>query len=289
MKILITGITGQVGTYLSRHLIEHELILSDRKSCDLINAESIKKYIDFHQPDLIINPAAYTNVELADSEEDLAYKINATAVDVISRKAKELDIPLFHFSTDYIFDGKKEYYQEDDKPNPLNIYGKSKLAGEEFIQKNCSKYFIFRTSWVYSEVGKNFLSTILRIVKENKDLKIVDDQYGVPTSAYFIGSNINLILSKHDFYEYGIYHLTPDGACSWFDFAKEAIKNIFPQYELNRIKPVKTHEFPTKIKRPKSTILLNNKIKKKQIDSILKWDDEFKFFNNYLIENNINI
>ena len=282
MKILITGITGQVGTYLSRHLIEHELILSDRKSCDLINAESIKKYIDFHQPDMIINAAAYTNVELANIEFDLAYKINSDAVAVIARKANELNVPVIHFSTDYVFDGKKEIYYENDIPNPLNVYGKSKLKGEDNLINISNNFYIFRTSWVYSNIGKNFLLTILNLAKKEKAIDIVNDQFGVPTSALFLATNIKAILNNLPNNKNEIYHLVPDGSCSWHSFGLKLLSKIIPQYNFNLVKDVKTENFPSKILRPEKTILNNAKVKSRFNLDINTWELEFDNFIGYM-------
>jgi dTDP-4-dehydrorhamnose reductase len=158
MKILITGVNGQVGHALMRELTEHELIGLTRQDCDLTNLDQIKQVIDQHQPELIINPAAYTKVDQAEDEPELAFKINRDAPKVMAEKAREYNIPLIHFSTDYVFDGeKKEAYEEDDPTHPLGVYGQSKCAGEEAIQEVGGLTYIFRTSWVYSNIGHNFL------------------------------------------------------------------------------------------------------------------------------------
>ena len=289
MKILITGITGQVGSYIRRTLVEHELILSDRKMCDFTSNDSIKKFIDYHCPDLIINPAAYTNVELADTDIDLAYKINSEAVLTIAKKANEHNIPVIHFSTDYVFDGKKDSYDEKDIPNPLNIYGKSKLKGEENLANNCNKYAILRTSWVYSEIGKNFLLTIYNLAKTSKKLKIVNDQFGTPTSAWFIAQQINDLINHNIQLQNEIYHLVPDGSCSWYDFATSFLIYLLPKIDLSLINPVSTDQYQTKVLRPKKTILNNDKVKKCFNINFHSWEDEFLKYKGYLDVNKIKL
>jgi dTDP-4-dehydrorhamnose reductase len=172
MKILITGINGQVGHALMRELTEHELIGLTRQDCDLANLDQIKNVIDQHQPDLIINPAAYTKVDQAEDEPELAFLINRDAPKVMAEKAREYNIPFIHFSTDYVFDGEKvEAYVETDLSNPIGIYGQSKLAGEEVIQEVGGQNYIFRTSWVYSTIGHNFFLTMNSFLRANSDTR----------------------------------------------------------------------------------------------------------------------
>src|SRR6056300_1894653 len=197
MKILITGINGQVGHALMQELTEHELIGLTRQDCDLINLDQIKKVIDQQQPELIINPAAYTKVDQAEDEPELAFKINRDAPKVMAEKACEYNIPLIHFSTDYVFDGeKKEAYVEDDPTHPLGVYGQSKCAGEEAIQEVGGLVYIYRTSWVYSIIGHNFFLTMKRLSQELDKLKVVADQIGVPTSNQFIAEQMKFIIPQ---------------------------------------------------------------------------------------------
>jgi len=262
MKILITGVSGQVGHALIQELTEHELIGLTRQDCDLTNSDQIKQVIDNHQPDLIINPAAYTKVDQAEDEPELAFKINRDAPRVMVEKAREYSIPFIHFSTDYVFDGeKKEAYLEDDSTRPLGVYGQSKRAGEEVIQDVGELTYIFRTSWVYSTVGHNFFLTMERLSHERHQLKVVTDQYGVPTSNQFIAKQVKHIIPKLHDNNTGVYHLVPDDSCSWHEFAKEIIKQTNPQFNLKNLYPIMTDEFPTKTKRPKNSILNNAKIK----------------------------
>jgi dTDP-4-dehydrorhamnose reductase len=262
MKILVTGTNGQVGHALMQELTEHELIALTRQDCDLTNLDHIREVIDQHQPDLIINPAAYTKVDQAEDEPKLAFQINRDAPRVMAEKAREYNIPLIHFSTDYVFDGEKEgAYVEDDPTHPLGVYGQSKCAGEEAIQEVGGLTYIFRTSWVYSNIGHNFFLTIKKLSSDRDELKVVADQIGVPTSNRFIAEQIKHIIPQLNETNTGIYHLVPDGSCSWYEFAKAIIDQTNPQFNLEHLHAIKTHEFPTKTKRPENSMLSNAKIK----------------------------
>ena len=262
MKILITGTNGQVGHALMRELTEHELIGLTRQGCDLTNLDQIRQVIDQYQPDLIINPAAYTKVDQAEDEPELAFKINRDAPRVMAEKAREYHIPLIHFSTDYVFDGeKKEGYLESDPTQPLGVYGQSKCAGEEAVQDLGGLIYIFRTSWVYSTIGHNFYQTMKRLSQEIEEFKVVADQIGAPTSNRFIAEQIKFIIPQLNQNNTGIYHLVPDGSCSWHELAKEIIGQTNSQFNLENLHAITTDEFPTKTKRPKNSILNNAKIK----------------------------
>ena len=273
MKILITGINGQVGHALMRELTEHELIGLTRQDCDLANLDQIKNVIDQHQPDLIINPAAYTKVDQAEDEPELAFLINRDAPKVMAEKAREYNIPFIHFSTDYVFDGEKNgAYEEDNPTHPLGIYGQSKYAGEEAIQEVGGLNYIFRTSWVYSTIGHNFFLTMKRLCTERDELKVVDDQVGVPTSNQFIAKQIKHIIPQLNENDTGIYHLVPGGSCSWYEFAQKIIRQANPQFDLESLYPIQTHEFPSKTKRPKNSVLNNAKIKHTFNLRLNNWD-----------------
>jgi dTDP-4-dehydrorhamnose reductase len=272
MKILITGVSGQVGHALMRELNDHELIGLTRQDCDLTNPDQIKEVIDHYQPELIINPAAYTKVDQAEDEPELAFQINRDAPKVMAEKAREYNIPLIHFSTDYVFDGdKKEAYLEDDPTHPLGVYGQSKCAGEEVVQEVGGLTYIFRTSWVYSDIGHNFYLTMKKLSSERDELKVVADQGGVPTSNQFIAEQIKHIIPQLNETNTGIYHLVPDGSCSWHEFAKEIISQSNPQFNLEHLHAIQTHEFPTKTKRPKNSVLNNAKIKQTFILNPKNW------------------
>jgi len=262
MKILITGVNGQVGHELMRALTDHKLIGLTRKDFDLNNLDQIKQVIDQHQPDLIINPAAFTKVDQAEDESELAFKMNRDAPRVMAEKAREYNIPLIHFSTDYVFDGKKEgAYVEEDPTHPLGVYGQSKCAGEEAIQDIGGLVYIFRTSWVYSNIGHNFYLTMKKLSQERDELKVVADQVGVPTSSRFIAKQIKIIIPQLNQNNSGTYHLVPDGSCSWYEFAKQIISQTNSQFHLENLYPIQTHDFPSKTKRPANSVLSNVKIK----------------------------
>ena len=277
MKILITGSTGQVGHALLKNLSNHQIVALTRKDFDLGKPDEIKRIIDQHLPDLIINPAAYTNVDRAETDKQLAYRINCDAPKVMAQKAYECDIPFIHFSTDYVFNGEKEFsYEEDDANEPLGIYGKSKLAGENAIKEVDGQFYIFRTSWVYSNIGNNFFLTIKKLSEEKDELKIVSNQYGVPTSNYFIAQQIKKIIPFIDKSNKGIYHLVPDGSCSWYEFAKEIIGKCNPNFNLKKISPIDSNKYKTKAKRPQNSILSNKKVKQVFMLKFKDWKTEFE-------------
>ena len=277
MKILITGTKGQVGHALTETLKDHQIIALTRQDCDLTNLDHIKQTIDQHQPDLIINPAAYTKVDQAEDEKDLAFIVNRDAPRVMAEKAQEYHIPLIHFSTDYVFNGeKKGAYVEDDPTHPLGVYGQSKCAGEEAIQEVDGLSYIFRTSWVYSNIGHNFYLTMKKLSQERDELKVVADQMGVPTSNQFIAEQIKAIIPKLTDNNTGVYHLVPDGSCSWYEFAKQIISQANPQFNLEHLHAIQTHEFPTKTKRPANSVLANVKIKKTFHLNFNDWSQELE-------------
>lgn len=277
MKILVTGTNGQVGHALVGVLANHEVISVSRHQCDLINLEQIEYMIDSYQPDLIINPAAYTNVDSAEDEAELAFRINAEAPKLMAKKAREYNIPFIHFSTDFVFDGKKKgSYSEVDFTNPLGVYGSSKLAGEEFIQEVGGQAYIFRTSWVYSKIGSNFYLTMMRLSQKKNEIRVVSDQIGVPTSSAFIAAQIQKIIPKLNQAQPGIFHLVPNGNCSWYDFAKEIIVKTNPMFDVTKIYPIKTEQYPSKAKRPLNSILENIHIKKAFMLEFEDWQSELK-------------
>ena len=286
MKILLTGKNGQVGFELQRKLSAlGEVIATDREDLDLTNPEAIRQFIDQMKPDIIINSAAYTAVDKAESEYDLAYLINATAPEVLAEKAAELDIPLIHFSTDYVFDGlKKEAYVETDSTNPQSVYGKTKCEGEEKVRTH-AKHIILRTSWVFGVHGNNFLKTILRLITEKESLNIVSDQWGSPASSSMLADVtfgiVDTIFKNKKFYDYGTYHVTSDGETSWFEYASliasELIKlNVKIKCGPDKIHPILTSEYLTAAKRPSNSRLNTDKLKKTFMLELPHWESEVK-------------
>ena len=220
-KFLLIGRNGQVGWELQRTLAPlGEVVALDRTALDLSDAAAIRATVRAMRPDLIVNAAAYTAVDQAEADSDLAMLINGQAPGVMAEEAKKLGAMMVHFSTDYVFDGTKDTaYDEDDQPNPIDAYGRSKLAGEKAIQAVGCRHLIFRTSWVYGLRGKNFLRTILRLAEEREELRIIDDQIGAPTWSRMIAESTAFICAQKTPQE-GLYHLACNGAASWHGFAQ---------------------------------------------------------------------
>ncbi len=266
-SILLIGCNGQVGTQLRKTLQPYSnLIPVARPVVELARPETIKDLIKQHQPEIIINAAAYTSVDKAESEPELANTVNALACKFIAQEAEKLRASLIHISTDYVFDGKSSSpYREDDSTNPLSVYGKTKLAAEEAIRSSCSNHIILRTAWVYGTAGKsNFVKTMLRLGAQKPELKIVADQIGSPTRAKDIAQTIALMISKNCHQnQSGTYHYTNSGVASWYDFAvaifEEARLLDFP-LKIERVIPITTSEYPTAATRPNYSVLNCGKI-----------------------------
>lgn len=261
MRILLTGRTGQVGSALVPALAPlGELSAFDRQGLDLLDLQSIRNTITKVKPDIIINAAAYTAVDRAEQEKDIAFEVNFQAVKELAREAKSIEAQLIHFSTDYVFNGEKRGpYVETDAPAPLNAYGQSKLEGERAIAASGCRHFILRTSWVYGPTGRNFLHAILAAAKTKLELRVVDDQRGAPTSSGAIAAAIARILSSPDAANKpsGVYNLTAAGETSWFGFAKK----ILTERKISTpIVPIRTDEFPVAARRPKNSLLDNSKL-----------------------------
>lgn len=267
-KILLTGRNGQVGGDLYPLLTKiGEVLATDRSSLDLTRPEKIRQCVRTFRPDVIINAAAYTAVDKAESEPELAHRINAVAPAVFAEEAAKWGALLIHFSTDYVFDGRKtEPYIESDAVNPLNVYGRTKAAGEEAITRAGCAHLILRTSWVYSRRGSNFLMTILRLAREREELRIVDDQIGAPTSTQSIAEAsvqaLRHCLARNRFTESGIYHVTATGSCSWYRFASEIVRSAeIEGSRLRRLLPIPSSEYPTSAIRPLNSRLSCSKIR----------------------------
>jgi dTDP-4-dehydrorhamnose reductase len=286
MKILLTGKGGQVGFALHKKLMSlGEVIATGRHELDLANPDAIKAFIDKTKPDMIINPAAYTQVDKAESEKSLAHQINAVTPQVLAEKASELNIPLIHFSTDYVFDGlKKEPYVETDQANPQSVYGQSKWEGEEAVRQH-EKHIILRTSWVFSSHGQNFLKTILKFAQEKSSLNVVSDQKGTPTSSEILANVtfkiVKTILDNPNFKDFGTYHVTSMGETDWFYYAcfivDESIRLGFKTTMTSKdIKPISSDLYPTLAKRPFNSRLYTEKITKTFMLELPDWEEEVK-------------
>jgi dTDP-4-dehydrorhamnose reductase len=297
MNILVFGKDGQLGKAfqglfqsISAHLVSPPNIqYIGRAECDLANEDDLNILLAKSNPNLIINAAAYTAVDKAENEIDLAFAINANAPEVMARYAAKHGATLLHYSTDYVFDGEKYgFYLEGDLRNPLGVYGKSKAAGEEAIARvfaessagSSSQYAIFRTSWVYGE-GGNFIRTILRLAKERNDLKIIDDQYGVPTSAEWLAT-ISLALALNDQlglrkFASGIYHAVPAGETTWYDLACLVVQSALDagirlSFMQGDIKPILAKEYPLPAPRPMNSRMSTDKL----LLSLEGWGDMSK-------------
>ena len=261
LKILISGKTGQVALELQKQLAGlGELIVLGRDELDLTQPEQIRQQVRAHTPDLIINAAAHTAVDKAESEPELAFAINATAPGVFAEEAAALGIPLIHYSTDYVFDGTKPApYTEDDTPHPLGVYGQSKLAGERAIAATGAQHLILRTSWVYSAHGKNFLLTMQRLLQERPELGVVADQIGAPTWAGTIARSTRALIERWQSGQagaWGVYHLTAQGETSWFGFTQAIAEPLIAAGKpCATLKPIPASAYPTPAARPQNSRL----------------------------------
>lgn len=255
MKILITGADGQLGNEIKNIFVEHELYAFNREQLDITDAVSIEKTLDLINPDLIINCAAFTNVDACETEIEKAFLVNAEGPGNIALECKKRGIILVHISTDYIFDGTKDVpYNETDKPNPQSVYGKSKFAGEDAIEGIMEEYYIIRTSWLYGKVGKNFVKTMLELAKTRNELNVVEDQVGSPTYAPDLAKAIAQIIKTNKF---GTYHVTNSGACTWNEFAK----TIFEIKDIDmKVNPISTKQLGRPAPRPLYSVMSNEKL-----------------------------
>lgn len=266
MRILVFGKTGQVGMGLSRHLqgVGNVIVLG-RHDVDLCDLSAIERSIESAHPDIIINAAAYTAVDRAETNSAAAELVNAKAPGVMAEMAESLGAVLIHYSTDYVFAGDAHQpYTEDARAQPLNVYGRTKLDGELAVREAASKYLILRTSWVYSNHGRNFFRTMLRLANEQKALRVVDDQYGAPTYAGSLSeATAKLIANITQTGDLpparaGVYHMTCAGITSWYGFAKEILKQA--RIKEVRVVPISTSEYPTPAQRPIYSVLDNTRL-----------------------------
>lgn len=282
-RILVTGVNGQVGHELMSRLQGlGELHGLTRAQADFSEPESLRAVIRQYRPDVICNPAAYTAVDKAESEEALAFSVNAEAPALLAEEAKNLGALLIHYSTDYVFDGRRSSpYREDDRTAPINAYGRSKLAGERAIQDIGGDYLILRTAWVYSRRGHNFLNSMMRLLQERAELGIVDDQTGAPTPATFLACSTASIIEqallerRQGRFQSGVYHLTGAGQTTWYGFAC-AIKTRLEQQGMTglaALKPIATEQYPTPARRAPYSVLNCNAICRRFGLTIPDWRD----------------
>ncbi len=257
-RILLVGRNGQVGRELRRTLeVLGDVIGLGRAELDLTREGDIRRTVEEHGPDVIVNAAAYTAVDRAEKEPDLAFSVNSTAPRLLAEAARDVGALLVHYSTDYVFDGEKgEPYDEEDLPNPLNVYGRSKLEGERAIQEVGGDHLILRTAWVYGLHGRNFVVTMLRLAETRDEIRVVDDQVGSPTSSGYVAETTAKILRTwHDTAKpSGLYHLACRGQTTWYHFARLVFEHRPPSTGLELV-PVSTSMVPTEARRPPYSVL----------------------------------
>ena len=289
MVVLVTGANGQLGQslqFIAPNYTELYFVFCSSSDLDISNAENCQEVFLKIKPNYCINAAAYTAVDKAESEPEKAHLINVIGAKNIAEVCKKHDTILLHVSTDFVFDGNaSKPYTEDEIPNPTGVYGQTKLDGEKAIQTTFGRYFIIRTSWVYSQFGNNFMKTMLRLASERDSISVVNDQIGTPTNAVNLADVLIKIICHtersrsalsnipHPTPNFGIYNFSNEGQCSWYDFAKEI-------FEINNIKidlkPIPSTSFPTPAKRPKYSVLDKTKIKRTFGFEIKNWEESLK-------------
>lgn len=283
MNILVTGSNGQLGTHMQllAPKSRHTWLFTDVAELDITSRQAVTDYVLTHAIQLIVNCAAYTNVDRAESEENLALKINGDAVGHLAEAMKQVGGTLIHVSTDYVFGGNKNNTPctEDEPTNPTGAYGRTKLAGERAAQ-SCN-HLIFRTAWLYSEYGKNFLLTMLNLTATKPELKVVFDQVGTPTYAGDLARAIFDIIEEGSYTDHqGIYHFSNEGVCSWYDFSKEIARQS--GHTDCHIMPCHSDEFPSPVKRPAYSVLDKTKYKQTFLRTVPYWTDSLSICINNL-------
>jgi dTDP-4-dehydrorhamnose reductase len=287
MKILITGAKGQLGSQLidiikkgrselgdiSEVVKEAEVIGASSQELDISDIEKVRKFIASIRPDVVINAAAYTNVDGCEADEETAFRVNALGPRNLAIVCEEISAKLVHISTDYVFSGEgNKPFKEYDEPCPQSIYGKTKNKGDYFVKEFCSRHFIVRASWIYGYKGKNFVYTIIKAAKERGSLKVVYDQIGNPTNSEDLVHHILKLISTE---EYGVYHCAGHGECSWYDFACEIVE--FAQIPC-LVEPCSTDEYPSKTQRPQYSALDNMMLRCTVGDEMRHWKEALKVF-----------
>ena len=285
MNILLLGSTGQLGHELARHLPSLGRVFAfSRTELDITDHQAVADVISNNAPDVIINAAAYTAVDKAESERALAYAVNSDAVANLAQLARQVNAWLIHFSTDYVFDGTQASpYSESDATNPVNVYGASKLAGEKAIAAENCNHLIFRATWVIGKDGKNFAKTILRLAVKRKSLSVINDQQGVPTSPGLIAQvSVDAIkaIKNRNPWPVGVYHLTPRGSSTWHDVAKTLIRfaderGVALTARANNIRAISTAEYPTPARRPLNSQLNTDKLTEHLSFRLPHWQEDF--------------
>ena len=275
MKVLVTGANGQLGYDVVKELQKQKIECygAVRQDFDIVDFEATEEFITNYMPDAVIHCAAYTAVDKAEDEQGLCYLVNSSATENIAEICKKINAKMLYISTDYVFDGIKDgFYEVDDEPNPINVYGKTKLLGEQAVQRILDKYFIVRISWVFGEHGNNFVKTMLRLGKERKEINVVADQYGSPT---YTADLAPLLIEMIQTDKYGIYHATNEGVCTWAEFAEEIFRIDSIDVKVNHIT---TAEYPIRAKRPMNSRLSKKSLMINNFNKLPIWRSSLKKF-----------
>jgi dTDP-4-dehydrorhamnose reductase len=275
VKLLIAGSDGQLGQELVRLGSEHELCAVDCDRLDITDIDAVQRVFTAFHPDAVVNAAAYTAVDKAELEKEMAFAVNRDGPKNLAVMCERSGIPLIHISTDYVFDGAKTgAYTEDDPIGPLGVYGESKAAGEDTVRRNCSRYIILRTSWVFSSHGNNFVKTMLRLGSERSEIAVVADQYGCPTSARELARVIYSVLNHGT--DWGTYHCVQPEPTTWYGFARAIFEEAGKQgMELaeKTVKPIETRDYPTSAVRPVNSVLYCKKLQETFAINIRPWSE----------------
>ncbi len=269
MRILVTGAAGMLGHALTPLLeADHQVIGLSRKDCDLCDEDAVREIFLLQNPDVVIHLAAFTNVDACELEPEKAKAGNEIATLNVAKATKRAGATLLYTSTDYVFDGRLDRpYREDDIPNPLSVYGRSKLMGERHVQEVLDRYFIVRTSWLFGPNGKNFVSTILRLAGEKSEIRVVNDQRGSPTYTRHLAQKLAELVTTR---EYGVYHITGGGSCTWFEFARKIIDICYLHGV--RVTPISSLEFGRPAPRPANSVLANQRAISLGIGLLPHWE-----------------
>jgi len=291
-KVLVTGAAGQLGSALCVELSEDFLVIpTTRKECDITDLEATMDFVRRHEPNVIVNCAAYTDVDGCELQPERAFAVNALGARNVAIAAREVGAKLVHISTDYVFDGeKKGPYLEWDVPRPINVYGQSKLLGEEYVKEQIHSFFILRTAWLYGIKGRNFVKTMLRLAEERQEIKVVCDVCGTPTYAGDLARQIKVLLATDC---YGTYHCSSQGSCTWYEFALEVFESagfvregrtkggaVLISNAPNRrkvvVRPIPKEEFPQPAQRPVNSVLDNYLLRLQHLDGMPHWAESLR-------------
>ncbi|KDR94585.1 dTDP-4-dehydrorhamnose reductase [Peptoclostridium litorale DSM 5388] len=278
-KLLISGCKGQLGTELSNLLKgKYNVVGTERENLDITDRDEVARFIRDIRPSVVINAAAYNNVDRAESEEAFAFLVNSKGPENLAIACEEVGAKFVHISSDYVFDGKKSSpYVEEDDTNPLNVYGMSKVEAERLVSAACSRHFLLRTAWLYGAHGNNFLKTMLSLSEQKSEIKVVDDQVGTPTYSLDLAMAIEHLISTDD---YGLYHVTNSGQCSWNGFAREIFS--IAEKDIDVI-PIRTQQTGRDALRPSYSVLQNRRLERDHGYYMRSWQDALKeFLSTYL-------